>query len=138
MAKGKFVKSNRHYRFKNVKKEFFCPLCGTKRALKYSSRLSLLNYGQILTVSIIQAYFLMDMMKAKVVFLVFINWAFFEFVNKILFRKNIPCPDCGFDATWYKRDVRVAKRIVKDFWDTQTKAGEAEALTVEEALRNSR
>ena len=30
--------------------------------------------------------------------------------------KQISCPHCGFDATWYKRDVKVARQLVKDFW----------------------
>jgi hypothetical protein len=47
----------------------------------------------------------------------FIFWGFFEFFNKSFFRKEIPCPDCGFDATWYKRDVRVAKKLVSTYWD---------------------
>ena len=35
------------------------------------------------------------------------------------YRKEIPCPHCGFDASWYKKDVKIARRLVKEFWDKQ-------------------
>ena len=37
-------------------------------------------------------------------------------INKLLYRKEIACPYCGFDATWYRRDVKKANELVKDFW----------------------
>ena len=40
-----------------------------------------------------------------------------EFSIRVLFKKEIPCPHCGFDATWYKKDVKVARQKVKEFWD---------------------
>lgn len=43
-------------------------------------------------------------------------WIAFEVVNKILYRKGIPCPYCGFDATWYRRDVKIAHQKVRDYW----------------------
>lgn len=32
------------------------------------------------------------------------------------YRKEIPCPHCGFDASWYKKDVKVARRLVAAYW----------------------
>jgi ribosomal protein L37E len=55
-------------------------------------------------------------MKERVLFLFFFFWAIGECIRKILHRKEIPCPHCGFDMTWYRRDVRIAKKIVEDFW----------------------
>ena len=39
---------------------------------------------------------------------------------------ELPCPHCGFDATWYKRDVKVARRQVLDFWNRSEDPKEAE------------
>ncbi len=59
-------------------------------------------------------------MNFKVIYLFFIVWAAYEAVHKMLYRKEIPCPHCGFDATWYKRDVRVARKLVKEFWSAKS------------------
>ncbi len=49
-------------------------------------------------------------------FIFFVIWAVFELAIRTDFKKQVPCPHCGFDATWYKKDVRVARQVVKDFW----------------------
>ena len=54
-------------------------------------------------------------LRSVVVF--FLVWGVMEFSKRILFKKEIPCPHCGFDATWYKKDVKVARQKVKEFWD---------------------
>jgi hypothetical protein len=41
----------------------------------------------------------------------------FELSIRTDFKKQVPCPHCGFDATWYKKDVKVARSVVKEFWD---------------------
>lgn len=43
-------------------------------------------------------------------------WMSFELINKMLYRKDIPCPYCGFDATWYRRDVKIAHKKVQEYW----------------------
>jgi hypothetical protein len=40
----------------------------------------------------------------------------FEGIRRMLFSRQVPCPHCGFDASWYKRDVKVARRLVGEFW----------------------
>ena len=57
------------------------------------------------------------LMGAKTFFWPFVVWMFFEGIRKILFRREIPCPHCGFDATWYRKDVKVARQQVQEFWD---------------------
>lgn len=51
----------------------------------------------------------------------FVFWAVFDIGIRLRFKREIPCPHCGFDATWYKRDVKVARRKVKEFWDLKNK-----------------
>ena len=54
-------------------------------------------------------------LRSLVVF--FMVWGAMEFSLRLLFKKEIPCPHCGFDASWYKKDVKVARQKVKEFWD---------------------
>lgn len=53
-----------------------------------------------------------------------IVWLGFEVTLKMLFRKELPCPHCGFDPVWYCKDVRVAKSRVKDFWTPEKEESE--------------
>ncbi len=111
-------------KFMNTKKEIFCPLCKTQRTMRYSSSLSVLNYMQIILISSALNYFLWPVFREKSFITLFIVWPMFETFYKTLYRKEIACPECGFDATWYKRDVKVAKRLVQDFWSQKAKVNE--------------
>lgn len=104
------------YKVKNPKREFLCALCSAPRQLKYSKNLSFMNFFQILLISAAITTFLFPIIGAKSIFSVVVVWPIFEGVNKLLYRKDIICPYCGFDATWYRRDVKVANQKVQDFW----------------------
>jgi hypothetical protein len=60
---------------------------------------------------------LFPFMGLKCFFIFFVFWAAFELSVRTDYKKQVPCPHCGFDATWYKKDVKVARQLVKDFWD---------------------
>jgi hypothetical protein len=107
---------NPQYKKKSSLRTCYCPLCKVERKFRYQSKLSAFNYLQVVFISGTLGYLLFPLMKAKVVFMGFIVWMAFETLNKILFRKEIPCPDCGFDATWYRKDVKVARRKVAEYW----------------------
>lgn len=77
-----------------------------------------MNYLQIILVSGVVTWLLFPLIGEKSLVTVFVVWMAFELINKMLYRKEIPCPYCGFDATWYKRDVKVAHRKVKEYWQT--------------------
>jgi hypothetical protein len=106
----------RTYKYKSPAKEFFCPLCRTERAITISPRLTKKHYVQVLLTSIIFGSMLFPLMGMKCFFIFFVLLAFFELSIRTDFKKQVPCPHCGFDATWYKKDVRVARQVVKDFW----------------------
>lgn len=106
----------RVYQVKKPVMNFFCPLCRTERALIYKSKLEFKNYIHIILISTVLGLALYPLMEWKAGFNFFVVWATYEMANKFLFRKNIPCPHCGFDATWYKRDVRVARKMVANYW----------------------
>ena len=118
----------RVYKVKNAITSFICPLCSSPRGLRYSSRLTKKNYLHIFMINTVLGLLLFNLMNFKVIYLFFLVWAADEAENKILYRKEIPCPHCGFDATWYKRDVKVARKLVKEYWDQKA----AEAQTSEE------
>ena len=111
-----FVLSKRQT--KKSKSIIYCPLCRTERKIQYRSQLTPMNYLQIFTISIAVGYVLFPLMQYKVLFLFFFVWMAFETSVKVLFRKQVPCPDCGFDATWYRRDVKVARLKVKQHFAT--------------------
>ena len=66
--------------------------------------------------SVFTGWLLFPFMGTKTVLLTFPIWMLVEVVNKLLYRKEVACPYCGFYATWYRRDVKVANKIVKEFW----------------------
>lgn len=111
---------SRTYRYKNPAMEFFCPLCRTKRAITTNPHLTLKNYLQISMLTVVTSMVLWPIMSGRSVFSFFIFWAGFEGARRLLFRKEIPCPHCGFDASWYKRDVKVAKKLVHNFWEAKS------------------
>lgn len=115
---------HRTYKFKKAHIEFFCPLCRTQRAVVTNPHLEPKNYLQMLMLTIVTTAILYPFMNMAGIFSFFLYWAGFEATLRLTFKKEIPCPHCGFDAAWYKKDVRIAKSKVKEFW--QLKQGHAE------------
>ncbi len=106
----------RTYKFKKAHIEFFCPLCRTQRAVVTNPHLSARNYLQIAMLTLVTTASTFPWIGLAGVFSFFLYWAGFEAFLRLTFKKEIPCPHCGFDAAWYKRDVRIAKSKVKEFW----------------------
>lgn len=110
--------TTRFYKVKNPRKQFLCALCRAPRQMKYSKNLSVKNYLQLFILSSFISWATFPLMGFKGLFWVFVVWPVAELANKLIYRKEIPCPYCGFDATWYRRDVKVARRKVEDFWSS--------------------
>lgn len=108
--------TKRFYRVKGARREFLCALCRAPRQMRYSSKLAAKNYAQLLIFSLSLVWMLFPWFGIRSTLLALAIWPCVEFVNKLLYRKEISCPYCGFDATWYRRDVRVARRKVEEFW----------------------
>ena len=106
----------RVFNYKGPFKNFYCPLCRTKRAIVHNYKLTKQNFIQIFLITIIINLIVYPFTGAKGLFFIFLVWGAFEFFKRSLFKKEIPCPHCGFDASWYKKDVKVARRLVKEFW----------------------
>ena len=106
----------RSYKYKKVAMEFFCPLCRSKRAIITGHRLTILNYCQIILLTGLSTAAFWTWAGFNGLFTFFPILMAFEAIRRMLFSRDIPCPHCGFDASWYKRDVNVARKIVEDFW----------------------
>lgn len=117
--KQNFKADFRPYRYKDPKEKFFCPLCKTERAFTVGHRLTLKHYLQIMIVTAFVSLLLYPLMGFEGLFSFFAVWAGFEIGIRASFRKEIPCPHCGFDASWYKKDITVAKKLVDEFWATR-------------------
>jgi predicted RNA-binding Zn-ribbon protein involved in translation (DUF1610 family) len=107
---------SRVYKYKNQASTFFCPLCSTERGISISPKLTKKNYVQIFLTSVILGSMLFPLIGARCFVVFFVSWGVFELAVRSDYKKQIACPHCGFDAAWYKRDVKVARQIVKDFW----------------------
>ncbi|MCF8057648.1 MAG: hypothetical protein K9K67_00015 [Bacteriovoracaceae bacterium] len=110
----------RTYRFKKHALQFFCPLCRTERCITIGHRLTYLNYMQITLLTALVTASLYSVAGLKTLAVFFPIWLTFEMTRRMLFSKEVPCPHCGFDASWYKRDVKVARKRVAEFWDQKT------------------
>jgi hypothetical protein len=107
----KFQKSKTKRKFQ----ECFCALCSTPRRLKYSRNLSQIHYLQILMVTSLLTYGTYSWFGFKGAMTLPVVWIIFETIHKALYRKELSCPFCGFDPTWYKKDIKLARKRVEDF-----------------------
>jgi hypothetical protein len=81
-----------------------------------SPRLSKKNYLQITLTAIVFGAMLFPLFGVKSAVIFFAIWGAFELAIRSDFKKQVACPHCGFDATWYKKDVKVARQKVAEFW----------------------
>ncbi len=125
----------RLFKFKKPVMKFFCPLCSTARAFTISPRLSPKNHIQIALITLSLIGMTYSFMGWRAIFWFFFVWSAFEFAVKVLFKKEIPCPHCGFDASWYKRDVVKAREKVNEFWEkNQTELPSQKGVVAPEAV----
>ena len=102
---------NRPFRFKQARAKFHCPLCASERYLCSHHLLDVRQYLQIVVLTGLFTYFLFDVVAWRGLSMVFVFWGAYEAVNRLLYRSEIACPYCGFDASWYGRDVKVARGV---------------------------
>ncbi|AUN97006.1 hypothetical protein C0V70_02570 [Bacteriovorax stolpii] len=106
----------RVYKYKNKDRNFFCPLCRTERNVTVSPKLTKKNLLQITLTTIVLGAALYPFFGVESFVIFFAIWGAFELAVRSDYKKQIPCQHCGFDATWYKRDVKVARQKVAEFW----------------------
>ena len=107
---------NRIFKMKNPSLSFFCPLCSTERSIANHHSLKARHFVQISILTAFTTLVSYPLMGARALVSFFIYWAALDLFRRLHFRKEVPCPHCGFDASWYKKDVKVARRLVEEFW----------------------
>ena len=118
MKKNEDLKPLEHrpFKYKKSKMKFYCPLCRSERALTSSYKLSFKNYIQIFIFSVILMLALYPIMNIRAFFVFFVVWGGFELGFRVVYRKELSCPYCGFDAAWYKKSIPVTRKLVDEFW----------------------
>ena len=116
MKKNNDLVEKRIFKVKNPSLRFFCPLCSTERFVCCHPKLTWKNYMHISLITIILVLMLYPWMELRSLFVFFIVWGMMEMTKRLLFKKQLPCPHCGFDASWYKKDAGIARQLMKDFW----------------------
>ena len=106
----------RVYKYKNKERNFFCPLCRTERNVTVSPKLTKKNLLQITLTTIVLGAMLYPFFGVESFVIFFAIWGAFELAVRSDYKIQVPCPHCGFDATWYKKDVKVARQKVAEFW----------------------
>jgi uncharacterized Zn-finger protein len=109
-----------HQRILKLKKptqEIFCPLCRTLRHIRFSPRMKKHHFIQMTVLTFLFVFFFWNIFKERGLFIFFLIWSLWEGFVRWSYKKEVPCPHCGFDATLYKRDVRQARQKVKEFWN---------------------
>lgn len=100
---------------KSERRECFCALCRTPRTLRYERRMKARHFGQIMVLTLSVGAAAYPWMQWKGFMSLPIIWAIFESVRSSLYRKELTCPYCGFDPSWYKKDVKIARAKVEEF-----------------------
>jgi hypothetical protein len=95
--------------------ECYCALCRSPRTLRYARLMKRRHYIQILVLTLGLSAALYPWFEWKGAMALPLIWAIFESFHKSLYRKELRCPFCGFDPTWYKKDVKLARRKVEEF-----------------------
>lgn len=101
--------------FQNTVRECYCALCRTPKKMTFTRHLSLIHYLQITLLTVVSTWLLFAVLEWKTLGSFFLYWAGFELSRKLLYRRELKCKVCGFDPTWYRRDVRVARKQVETF-----------------------
>ena len=96
-------------------KNCFCAHCRSPRKLRYSRRLQSRHYTQIFVLAFCFTAATYPWLDWKGIGSLPIIWATFDSIYKSLYRKDLKCPFCGFDPTWYKKDVKISRKQVQDF-----------------------
>ena len=100
---------------KMVSRDCFCALCRSPRKLRYSRHLKGLHYLQIVILTVVFTAIFWNWLTYKGAISLPVIWIAFEAIHKSLYRKDLKCPYCGFDPTWYKKDVKLARQKVEEF-----------------------
>ena len=93
----------------------FCAFCKTPRRVYRKRHLSLVNYIQALSLAGFFSFLFWQSLDAKALVLFFISLMIIEAGILLRRRMDIPCSNCGFDASLYIKDQAAACEKVKQY-----------------------
>ena len=101
------------------KLHFFCPLCHYHQSTNTIERVGARHHGQIaiLTLATMLLTYPVFGLKGAVLYLVY--WMGFEFFYRLRKRQALVCESCGFDPFLYKQDVTLARKALRQHWETR-------------------
>lgn len=111
----------RIFKYKNPLVTFLCPLCRTERFLSSKHSLSSKNYFQIILLTLTFTLFFYPFMEWRGLFSCFVFTGIIELGVRLYYRKQLLCEYCGFDVIWYKKNIKMANKKVKKFWEIKKK-----------------
>lgn len=117
------MKKVRNYKFKKVSMSFVCPLCACPREIPHAPRPSMRFYTSFVVSSLVLGglSYLVGINPFTGLFLPLFIMPFAWMMFKMRFRNALPCPQCGFDALWYKRNLDVARLKVQKHLEQEAK-----------------
>jgi|GEM_PF-5763243 len=122
----------RPFRIKNSRFHFLCPLCASERSLRYSPFLSSSLKFKLAVISLFLFFLTFPLLQERGFILPFLVFSLGFLINRALYKKEIPCPYCGFNALTYKKDVIKAKEEVKVFWQQEQNFNKTSNFVLEE------
>lgn len=115
------------------KLHFFCPLCHYHQSTSTIQKVQLKHHAQIAILTLVTGMLTFPIFGFKGVALYLLYWSGFEFFYRLRKRQALVCESCGFDPFLYKQDVSMARKALRQHWETKI---EKENLFVNLKLKN--
>lgn len=81
---------------------FFCPCCGKERGVATSSKMTTANYIQVFLTGTFFFLLTVYYIKWAAISFYFLAWIVIEFSKRAIFKEELKCPHCNFNALLLK------------------------------------
>ena len=101
------------------KLHFFCPLCHYHQSTSTISKVQLKHHAQIALLTMATTLLTFPIFGFSGIALYLIYWTGFEFFYRLRKRQALVCESCGFDPFLYKQDVGMARKALRQHWESR-------------------
>ncbi|MGZ3649598.1 MAG: hypothetical protein ACXVB9_06485 [Bdellovibrionota bacterium] len=101
------------------KLHFFCPLCKYHQSTSTIDRVQLKHHAQILVVTLATTLLTFPLFGWNGLLLYLVYWGAFDFFYRLRKRQALVCESCGFDPFLYKQDISLARKALKEHWQSR-------------------
>lgn len=101
------------------KLHFFCPLCHYHQSTSTIQKVTLKHHAQIFLLTVATGVLTFPLFGFSAIALYLVYWTGFEFFYRLRKRQALVCESCGFDPFLYKRDVEMARKALRQHWQTR-------------------